>query len=115
MLKLGPRRRDRSNAGTTGSPRAAGLLRTRPASRGPHAPVVRAAGADDMVEVGKRLKAGDAVVLDLETLPDHLKRRLLDACAGLVYGFDASMTRTASDRYLLERPLLHTKADGHHE
>ena len=84
MLKLGPRRRDRSNAGTTGSPRAAGLLRTRPASRGPHAPhLVRAAGADDMVEVGKRLKAGDAVVLDLETLPDHLKRRLLDACAGL--------------------------------
>jgi FtsZ-interacting cell division protein YlmF len=42
------------------------------------------------------------VLLDLGALSDPVKRRMLDACAGLVYGFDASMTRTMTDRYVLE-------------
>jgi len=55
-----------------------------------------------MVEVGERLRDGERVLLDLGALPAEAKRRMLDACAGLVYGFDASMTRTVPDRYLLE-------------
>jgi FtsZ-interacting cell division protein YlmF len=55
-----------------------------------------------MIEVGRRLKNGERVLLDLGGLPSSAKRRMLDACAGLVYGFDASATRTMTDRYLLE-------------
>jgi FtsZ-interacting cell division protein YlmF len=55
-----------------------------------------------MVEVGRRLRHGESVLLDLGALSGPLKRRMLDACAGLVYGMDASMARTMTDRYLLE-------------
>jgi FtsZ-interacting cell division protein YlmF len=55
-----------------------------------------------MVDVGNRLRCGECVVLDLGALSGPVKRRMLDACAGLVYGLDASMARTMTDRYLLE-------------
>jgi FtsZ-interacting cell division protein YlmF len=55
-----------------------------------------------MVEVGKRLMHREAVLLDLGALSGPVKRRMLDACAGLVYGLDASMARTMTDRYLLK-------------
>jgi hypothetical protein len=45
------------------------------------------------------------VLLDLGALSDPVKRRMLDACAGLVYSFDASMTRTMTDRYVLSRDV----------
>lgn len=66
--------------------------------------LVRACAAQDMVDVGKRLRCGESVLLDLGALPVPLKRRMLDACAGLVYGLDASMARTMTDRYLLKPP-----------
>jgi FtsZ-interacting cell division protein YlmF len=55
-----------------------------------------------MVDVGNRLSHGESVLLDLGALSNPVKRRMLDACAGLVYGLDASMARTMTDRYLLE-------------
>jgi FtsZ-interacting cell division protein YlmF len=55
-----------------------------------------------MVDVGKRLRHGESVLLDLGALSGPVKRRMLDACAGLVYGLDASIARTITDRYLLE-------------
>jgi len=66
----------------------------------PH--LIRATCATDMTEVGRRLKHGERVLLDLGALPGSMKRRMLDACAGLVYGCGATATRTMTDRYLLE-------------
>jgi FtsZ-interacting cell division protein YlmF len=56
-----------------------------------------------LIDVGRQLKHADPVLLDLAALAGPVKRRMLDACAGVMYGLDASMTRTMSDRYLLER------------
>ncbi len=64
--------------------------------------LIRASVAEDMVDVGERLRHGESVLLDLTALSGPVKRRMLDACAGLVYGLDASMARTVTDRYLLE-------------
>jgi FtsZ-interacting cell division protein YlmF len=60
-----------------------------------------------MVDVGNRLRHGESVLLDLGGLSSPVKRRMLDACAGLVYGLDASMARTMTDRYLLKPSLDH--------
>ena len=69
----------------------------------PSAPyLIRVSAAEDMVDVGKRLRHGESVLLDLSALSGPVKRRMLDACAGLAYGLDASMARTMTDRYLLE-------------
>ena len=54
------------------------------------------------MDVGNRLRQGESVLLDLGALSGPMKRRMLDACAGLVYGLDASMARTMTDRYVLE-------------
>jgi hypothetical protein len=53
----------------------------------PSAPyLIRACVAEDMLDVGKRLRHGESVLLDLGALSGPVKRRMLDACAGLVYG-----------------------------
>jgi FtsZ-interacting cell division protein YlmF len=62
-----------------------------------------------MVEVGNHLRHGESVLLDLGALSGPVKRRMLDACAGLVYGLDASMARTMADRYVLEPSSHHPR------
>src|SRR5205809_4029045 len=66
--------------------------------------LIRPRVAQDLIEVGRRLAHGESVLLDLGALTDPVKRRMLDACAGLVYGLDASMTWIMTDRYRLQPP-----------
>jgi FtsZ-interacting cell division protein YlmF len=94
-MRLKRRGHNRTDAEPVATPPTSG-------SMVPH--LIRPGCPDDMVEVGKRLKHGESVLLDLGALSDPVKRRMLDACAGLVYGFDASMTRIMEDRYTLEPP-----------
>jgi FtsZ-interacting cell division protein YlmF len=85
---------------TTGNQLPSTGSRARTAIADPY--FIRPTAAADLVDVGRRLKNGEPVLVDLGAVPPHVKRRMLDACAGLICGLGASVTPTISDRYLLK-------------
>ena len=57
--------------------------------------VVEPHGFNDAQEVGDRVKANQAVILNLQSSPKELRRRLIDFSSGLAYAMGGSMSRVA--------------------
>ena len=56
---------------------------------------------EDLPAVADELKEGMTIILNLETLERDLIRRILDVLSGVAYGLDASVSRIASNTYMI--------------
>jgi cell division inhibitor SepF len=63
--------------------------------------VVEPRGFNDAQEVGDRVKANQAVLLNLQASPKELRRRLIDFSSGLAYAMGGSMSRVADAVFLI--------------
>ena len=63
--------------------------------------VVEPRGFNDAQEVGDRVKANQAVILNLQASPKDLRRRLIDFSSGLAYAMGGSMSRVADAVFLI--------------
>jgi cell division inhibitor SepF len=63
--------------------------------------VVEPRGFNDAQEVGDRVKANQAVILNLQASPKELRRRLIDFSSGLAYAMGGSMSRVADAVFLI--------------
>jgi cell division inhibitor SepF len=63
--------------------------------------VVEPNGFNDAQELGDRLKANQAVVLNLRGLDRELQRRLIDFSSGLAYAVGGSMRKVDDQVFLL--------------
>ena len=63
--------------------------------------VVEPRGFNDAQEVGDRVKANQAVILNLQSSPKELRRRLIDFSSGLAYAMGGSMSRVADAVFLI--------------
>jgi FtsZ-interacting cell division protein YlmF len=63
--------------------------------------VVEPRGFNDAQEVGDRVKANQAVILNLQSSPKDLRRRLIDFSSGLAYAMGGSMSRVADAVFLI--------------
>lgn len=75
---------------------------SRPAASAPgKVHVVDPRSFNDAQEVGDRLKANQAVIINLQGTPKDLQRRLIDFTSGLTYAVGGSMSRVADAVFLL--------------
>jgi cell division inhibitor SepF len=58
-------------------------------------------GFNDAQEVGDRLKAGQPVILNLQSVDRELQRRLIDFSSGLAYALSGTMSKVADHVFLL--------------
>lgn len=79
-------------------------------SRKPHA--VSPEGFNDAQEIADRLKSGQAVIINLQSVNRDLRRRLVDFSSGLCYGRDGKMDRVADQVYLLTPADLDSVSRG---
>ena len=63
--------------------------------------VIEPRGFNDAQEVGDRVKANQAVILNLQASPKDLQRRLIDFSSGLAYAMGGSMSRVADAVFLI--------------
>jgi len=63
--------------------------------------VVEPLNFNDAQEIGDRVKANQAVILNLQGSPRDLQRRLIDFSSGLAYAVGGSMARVADSVFLL--------------
>src|SRR5437764_5677900 len=63
--------------------------------------VVEPSGFNDAQELGDRLKANQAVVLNLRGIDRDLQRRLIDFSSGLAYGVGGTMRKVDEQVFLL--------------
>jgi cell division inhibitor SepF len=63
--------------------------------------VVEPRGFNDAQEVGDRVKANQAVILNLQSSDKELRRRLIDFSSGLAYAMGGSMSRVADAVFLI--------------
>jgi len=56
---------------------------------------------NDAPEIGKRLKAGQPVIVNLQEVEDDVRRRLIDFSAGLCYASGSKMDRVADHVFML--------------
>jgi cell division inhibitor SepF len=63
--------------------------------------VVEPRGFNDAQEVGDRVKANQAVILNLQSSSKDLRRRLIDFSSGLAYAMGGSMSRVADAVFLI--------------
>jgi cell division inhibitor SepF len=63
--------------------------------------VVEPLNFNDAQEIGDRVKANSAVILNLQGSPRDLQRRLIDFSSGLAYAVGGSMSRVADSVFLL--------------
>jgi FtsZ-interacting cell division protein YlmF len=63
--------------------------------------VIEPRGFNDAQEVGDRVKANQAVILNLQASPKELRRRLIDFSSGLAYAMGGSMSRVADAVFLI--------------
>jgi cell division inhibitor SepF len=63
--------------------------------------VVEPLNFNDAQEIGDRVKANTAVILNLQGSPRDLQRRLIDFSSGLAYAVGGSMSRVADSVFLL--------------
>lgn len=56
---------------------------------------------EDIPSVADELKDGMTVILNLENQGRELTRRVLDVLSGVAYGLDASISRIASNTYMI--------------
>jgi cell division inhibitor SepF len=63
--------------------------------------VVEPRGFNDAQEVGDRVKANQAVILNLQGSSKDLRRRLIDFSSGLAYAMGGSMSRVADAVFLI--------------
>ncbi len=63
--------------------------------------VVEPLNFNDAQEIGDRVKANQAVILNLQGSPRDLQRRLIDFSSGLAYAVGGSMSRVADSVFLL--------------
>ena len=70
-----------------------------PKAMKPHA--VSPDAFNDAQEIGDRLKSGQPVIVNLQTVDRDLRRRLVDFSSGLCYAMGGKMDRVADQVYLL--------------
>ncbi len=63
--------------------------------------VVEPLNFNDAQEIGDRVKANQAVILNLQGSPRELQRRIIDFSSGLAYAVGGSMSRVADSVFLL--------------
>jgi SepF-like predicted cell division protein (DUF552 family) len=63
--------------------------------------VIEPRGFNDAQEVGDRVKANQAVILNLQSSDKELRRRLIDFSSGLAYAMGGSMSRVADSVFLI--------------
>jgi cell division inhibitor SepF len=63
--------------------------------------VIEPRGFNDAQEVGDRVKSNQAVILNLQSSPKDLRRRLIDFSSGLAYAMGGSMSRVADAVFLI--------------
>lgn len=63
--------------------------------------VIEPRGFNDAQEVGDRVKANQAVILNLQGGNKELRRRLIDFSSGLAYAMGGSMSRVADSVFLI--------------
>jgi SepF-like predicted cell division protein (DUF552 family) len=63
--------------------------------------VIEPRGFNDAQEVGDRVKANQAVILNLQSSDKELRRRLIDFSSGLAYAMGGSMSRVADAVFLI--------------
>jgi len=63
--------------------------------------VVEPRGFNDAQEVGDRVKANQAVILNLQASNKELRRRLIDFSSGLAYAMGGAMSRVADAVFLI--------------
>ena len=63
--------------------------------------VVEPLNFNDAQEIGDRVKGNQAVILNLQSSPRELQRRLIDFSSGLAYAVGGSMSRVADSVFLL--------------
>jgi FtsZ-interacting cell division protein YlmF len=90
--------RDDQPSGVTVSRPA--VVRAVPTSAG-KVHVLEPRGFNDAQEVGDRVKANQAVILNLQASPKELRRRLIDFSSGLAYAVGGSMSRVADAVFLI--------------
>ncbi|HUQ39922.1 MAG TPA: cell division protein SepF [Acidimicrobiales bacterium] len=56
---------------------------------------------NDAQEVGERLKGGQPVIVNVQSVDRDLRRRLVDFCSGLTFGLGGKMKQVADAVYLL--------------
>jgi cell division inhibitor SepF len=93
-----PLPRDEQPSGVTVSRPA--VVRAVPTTAG-KVHVVEPRGFNDAQEVGDRVKANQAVILNLQSSPKDLRRRLIDFSSGLAYAMGGSMSRVADAVFLI--------------
>jgi cell division inhibitor SepF len=93
-----PLPRDEQPSGVTVSRPA--VVRAVPTTAG-KVHVVEPRGFNDAQEVGDRVKANQAVILNLQSSPKELRRRLIDFSSGLAYAMGGSMSRVADAVFLI--------------
>jgi cell division inhibitor SepF len=77
-----------------------GVVRAVPTTAG-KVHVVEPRGFNDAQEVGDRVKANQAVILNLQGSTKELRRRLIDFASGLAYAVGGSMSRVAEAVFLI--------------
>ena len=63
--------------------------------------VLEPRGFNDAQEIGDRVKANQAVIINLQSSSRELQRRLIDFSSGLAYAVGGSMSRVADSVFLL--------------
>ena len=77
-----------------------GVVRAVPTTAG-KVHVVEPRGFNDAQQVGDRVKANQAVILNLQSSDKELRRRLIDFSSGLAYATGGSMSRVADAVFLI--------------
>ena len=77
-----------------------GVVRAVPTTSG-KVHVVEPRGFNDAQQVGDRVKANQAVILNLQSSNKELRRRLIDFSSGLAYATGGSMSRVADAVFLI--------------
>ena len=63
-------------------------------------------------EIADHLRAKRAVLVNLETTPKEVTRRLVDFLSGVTYAIDGNIKKVASNTYILTPPNVNLVGDG---
>jgi cell division inhibitor SepF len=65
----------------------------------------------DATEIGDRMKAGQPVIVNLQTAERDLARRMIDFCSGATYALGGSMDKVADQVFLLTPSNVEVSAE----
>lgn len=78
-----------------------GVVRTLPATKSTKPEVVVPTSFNDVQEVADHFKNNQPVIMNLQSAPREISRRLIDFASGLCYGLSGQMERVAENVFLL--------------